>query len=129
MEVPGVAQVKRLGGMITGVNVKRHATFQVGNILLIIDIQIFTITYISQQNLKHPAAIRQLMGGVSASSHSHLKAKSTMSAPGIGHFIMMTEMAVPGVAQVKRLEMGLIGLTVEKDAPFKVGNTPLICDS
>ena len=61
------------------------------------------------------------MEGRSVSSHSHMKVKSTMSAPGTGH-LMREEMEVPGVAQMKGLNGGLTGQTVEKDAIFQVGN-------
>ena len=63
------------------------------------------------------------MGGGSASSHSNIMVNSTISAPGTGHLIRGEKM-FPGVEQVKRLHGRLTGLTAEKDAPFKVGNTP-----
>ena len=59
------------------------------------------------------------MGGGSVSSLSHLKAKSTMSAPGIMH-LTITEMNMLGAEQVKKLGGGLTGLTAEMDAIFQV---------
>ena len=63
------------------------------------------------------------MGGGSVSSHSIMKAESTKSVPGTGH-LMIGEMEVPGVEQVKRLGGIITGLTVEKDVTFQVGNIP-----
>ena len=81
---------------------------------------LYQILYFSHK--KSPKPVPQLMGG-SVSSHSNSMTKSTMSAPGTGHF-MREEMTGPGVALVKRLEIGgLTGLTVERDATFQVGNS------
>ena len=107
--------------MTLGVTVEKDAIFQVGNMLLTFKYSP-SVSYLSQQNSQQPATIIKLMGGGSASSHLHSKAKSTKSAPGIMH-MLLEGMEVRGVAQVKRLEIGLTGLTVEKDATFQVGNT------
>ena len=74
---------------------------------------------------QQPRSARRLTGG-SASSHSSLNGIEglIMSARGMPHSWMMTEMTGPGVEQVKWLLGVITGATAEMDAPSLVGKSP-----
>ena len=121
LAVPGVALLM----MTHGVPVEKDAPFQVGNIPSPLTFKYSSsVSHLSQQNLQQPATTTILVGGGSVSFHSLMTAKSTMSAPGIGHSIRSVEiLVVPGVAQEQILTIMKAGGTVERDAPFQVGNS------
>ena len=87
-----------------GENAGKDANFQVGTIPQPRHASTNSFTSLFQKTSKQHATTTILMGGGSVSSHSHMKAKSTTSAPGTGHSMRSGGiLAMPGVERGKRM--------------------------